>query len=72
MRTVDVTVPALVCRHDVRGISGVVADIDGVVAVEVDVQRRLVRVHGTAPASEVVAALTTAGYRAAGAPERTG
>lgn len=50
------------CRHDVRAISTRVAEVDGVVALEVDVSTQTVRVEGDVTLEAVRAAIAAAGF----------
>lgn len=65
-QTVQMYVPAMACRHDVRVISACVRDLDGVVAVKVDLAARCLWVHGEVPAAAVQAAIEAAGYAVGG------
>ena len=58
------TVPGMACRHCVRAVSIHVRDVDGVVAVEADLEARTVCVQGTAPLHALVSAVADAGYEA--------
>ena len=57
-----VSVPQMECRHDVRAISAHVADVAGVVALQVDLATKTVRVEGDVEVDEVRAAILAAGY----------
>lgn len=59
---VEVTVPLMGCRGDVRTISAHIADVEGVVALQVDLATRTVRVHGDVSLESVLAAIASAGY----------
>jgi copper chaperone CopZ len=63
---VQVHVPAMACRHDVRRISACVRDLDGVVTVEVDLAARCLLAHGEVPLTAVQAAIEAAGYPVGG------
>ncbi len=54
------------CRSDLRLISARIRDLGGVVAVEVDLDTRTVRVHGEVGIDEVRAVIAAAGYYVAG------
>lgn len=41
-----VTVPDMNCRHDVRAISAALADVDGVVALQIDLTTKRVQIEG--------------------------
>jgi copper chaperone CopZ len=58
---IEVRVPGMQCRHDVRDISARVADLAGVVALEVDIATRTVRVAGDVSVEAVRAAIAAAG-----------
>ena len=60
---VVVTVPCMVCRDDVRRVSACIADLSGVVALEVDAVTRTVRVMGDVTAEAVRAAVVAGGFR---------
>ena len=57
-----VTVPQMHCRHDVRRISACLADVAGVVALQVDLDSKTVLVDGDVTAAAVRAAIAAAGY----------
>lgn len=58
-------VPGISCDHCKRAIEGEVAGVDGVATVEVDVERRTVRVVGDVDDAAVRAAIDEAGYEVA-------
>jgi copper chaperone CopZ len=60
---VVVTVPDMRCRHDVRMVSAAITDVDGVVAMQVDVDSGTIRIEGDASPGLVRAAIVAAGYR---------
>jgi copper chaperone len=61
-------VPGMTCAHCRVAVSAEVAKVGGVAGVDVDLDAKLVRVHGTGvDAAAVVAAIEEAGYDAAGA-----
>jgi copper chaperone len=60
---VVLTVAGLSCRHDVRTLSARIADLHGVVALEVDLSAGTVRVEGDVSAETVRAAVVAAGYQ---------
>jgi copper chaperone len=64
MATVVVSVPEMSSRHDLRQISGYLCELPGVVAVEVDLEAKTVRVLGDVAAQSVGAAITEAGFEA--------
>lgn len=59
---VEMRVPGMTCRHDVRTISAHVADLDGVTALRVDLASKTVTVDGDLSAEAVAAAIVAAGY----------
>ena len=59
---VVLTVGGMTCRHDVRTLSARIADLDGVVALEVELVSSTVRVEGDVSAEAVRAAVVAAGY----------
>lgn len=62
MATRTYSVPAISCDHCKRAIEGEVSKLDGVDLVDVDVQRREVRVSGDVSDAAVRAAIDQAGY----------
>lgn len=62
VRVVTVTVRGMVSRHDVRTISASLADVAGVVTVQVDLPSATVQVEGAVTSDEVRAAVTSVGY----------
>jgi copper chaperone len=61
-------VPGLSCDHCAAAVTGEVTKVGGVAGVDVDLDSKLVRVHGTAlDAATVVAAIDEAGYDAVAA-----
>jgi copper chaperone len=61
-------VPGMSCDHCTVAVTGEVTKIGGVAGVDVDLDTKLVRVHGTAvDAAAVVAAIDEAGYDAVAA-----
>ena len=59
---VVVTVTGIGCRHDVRTISARIADLDGVISIQVDRAANTVTVEGDVTAEAVRAAVAAAGY----------
>jgi copper chaperone CopZ len=59
---VVLTVAGMTCRHDVRVLSAFIADLDGVIALQVDVASNTVQVEGDVSAEAVRAAVMAAGY----------
>jgi copper chaperone CopZ len=60
-----VTVPDMNCRHDVRAISAALADVDGVVALQIDLTTKRVQVEGNdVSPTEIRAAIAATGYYA--------
>ena len=59
-------VPDISCGHCKAAIEGEVAQVAGVAAVEVDIERRSVTVDGEATDEAIVAAIAEAGYEVAG------
>ncbi|HEX6231504.1 MAG TPA: heavy-metal-associated domain-containing protein [Jiangellaceae bacterium] len=60
-----VTVPDMNCRHDVRAISAALADVDGVVALQIDLTTKRVQVEGSdVSPTEIRAAIAATGYYA--------
>ena len=65
-KTITYTVPGVHCNHCVRAITEEVSRVGGVEAVEVDLESKLVTVHGTDLSDDAVrAAIDEAGYEAA-------
>ncbi len=62
--TITFTVPDISCDHCVRAIESEVAPLNGVAAVDVDVETKTVRVSG-GQAAEIEAAIAEAGYSVA-------
>jgi copper chaperone len=61
-------VAGMTCDHCTIAVAGEVAKVDGVASVDVDLDTKLVRVHGTdIDAAAVVAAIDEAGYEAVAA-----
>ncbi|RCG32722.1 heavy-metal-associated domain-containing protein [Sphaerisporangium album] len=60
--TVEVPIPAMLCRRCVRTASGRVRDVPGVVSIEVDAREGLMRVRGDADPRVILAALRSAGF----------
>ncbi|MCU0270161.1 MAG: cation transporter [Acidimicrobiales bacterium] len=65
MTTRVYSVPGISCGHCKAAIEGEVSGVDGVAAVEVDVDARTVRVEGDAGDDAVRAAIDEAGYEVA-------
>jgi copper chaperone len=64
--TVTYSVPGIHCEHCARAIREEVSEVDGVEAVDVDLDAKLVTVRGSARSDEQVrAAIAEAGYEAA-------
>jgi copper chaperone CopZ len=59
---VVVTVGGMTCRRDIRTLSARIADLDGVVALEVELMSSTVRVEGDVSVEAVRAAVVAAGY----------
>jgi copper chaperone CopZ len=59
---VMVSVPALLCRRCVRVVSRRIRDVPGVVSLEVDAARGLLRVRGDVEPAVLVAALESGGF----------
>ncbi len=58
-----VTVPDMNCRHDLRAISAALADVDGVVALQIDLSTKSVRIEGRdVSPSAIRAAIVATGY----------
>ncbi len=68
METTTYSVPAMHCGHCKAAVTRELEGVDGVAAVDVDLETKLVQVHGSAvePAA-VVAAIDEAGYDAVAA-----
>ena len=64
MSEILLTVPDMSCDHCVRAISSEVAVVPGVETVDVRLDRKTVRVTGTAGEDAVRAAVVEAGYEA--------
>ncbi|HSK26077.1 MAG TPA: copper ion binding protein [Jiangellales bacterium] len=62
MTTQHFDVPEISCSHCVTAISTSVGRIDGVTAVDVDIDAKAVTVRGTASRDAVCAAIEDAGY----------
>jgi copper chaperone len=63
---VTYSVPGVQCEHCARAIRDDVSEVDGVEAVDVDLDAKLVTVRGSARSDEQVrAAIAEAGYEAA-------
>jgi copper chaperone len=61
-------VPGMSCEHCAVAVTGEVMKVGGVAGVDVDLDSKLVRVHGTAvDAASVAAAIDEAGYDAVAA-----
>ncbi len=67
MPTRTYSVPDISCDHCKRAIEGEVAQVDGVDSVQVDVETKVVQVHGPATDADIRAAIAEAGYDIAGA-----
>lgn len=65
MTTRVYSVPGISCGHCKTAIEGEVAGVDGVVAVEVDVDAKTVRVDGEAADEAIRSAIDDAGYEVA-------
>lgn len=59
---VVLTVGGMACRRDVRTLSACIADLDGVVALEVELASNTVWVEGDVSVEAVCAAVQAAGY----------
>lgn len=59
--TIVVFVPTMMCRRCVRVVSRRIRDVQGVVSLEVDAARGLLRVRGDVAPVTLLAALTSAG-----------
>lgn len=57
-----VTVPDMTCRRDVRAVSACVADVDGVVALQVDPEARTVQIEGDVSVEAIRTAVAGAGF----------
>lgn len=57
-----VTVPEMACRRDVRTVSACVADVDGVVALQVDPEARTVQIEGDVSVEAIRTAVAGAGF----------
>ncbi|MDD2857450.1 MAG: heavy metal-associated domain-containing protein [Candidatus Nanopelagicales bacterium] len=57
-------IDGMTCANCVRHVTEAIAAVDGVTAVEVDLDSAVARVEGTAQDALVVAAVDAAGYRA--------
>ncbi len=64
MTEILLTVPDMSCDHCVRAISSEVSVVSGVETVDVRLDRKTLRVTGTADESAVRAAVVEAGYEA--------
>jgi copper chaperone CopZ len=61
-RVIVVTVPGMDCRHDIRTISAALADVEGVVALQVDLDSKCVWIEGNVAPGAVRAAIVASGY----------
>jgi copper chaperone CopZ len=59
---VVLTVGGMTCRRDVRRLSACIADLDGVVSLEVELVSNTVRVEGDVSTEAVRVAVVAAGY----------
>ena len=67
-RSLTYLVPGMSCDHCTAAVTGEVMKVGGVAGVDVDLDSKLVSVHGTAvDAVSVVAAIDEAGYDAVAA-----
>lgn len=66
MRAVEVSVPAMSQRRDLRVISARIRDLRGVVGLEADLVSRTIRIYGEVEVVDVRAAIAGAGYEVAG------
>jgi len=64
--TTVVFVPTMMCRRCVRVVSRRIRDVQGVVSLEVDAARGLLRVRGDVAPATLLAALTSAGLGGCG------
>ncbi len=66
MTEITYAVPDMSCEHCERSVSGELLEVDGVAAVDVDLETKLVTVSGDAlDDAQLRAAIEEAGYRAA-------
>jgi copper chaperone CopZ len=65
--TTTYLVPGMTCDHCKVAVTEEVAKVDGVAAVSVDLDTKLVRIHGGADHAALVAAIDEAGYDAVAA-----
>jgi len=65
--TTTYLVPGMTCDHCKVAVTAEVAKVDGVAAVSVDLDTKLVRIDGGADHSALVAAIDEAGYDAVAA-----
>ncbi|HVC15427.1 MAG TPA: heavy metal-associated domain-containing protein [Acidimicrobiales bacterium] len=64
-QTVTYSVPGMSCDHCTRAVDGALSAVQGVDSVEVDLETRLVTVHGDALSDPALrAAIEEAGYEA--------
>jgi copper chaperone CopZ len=58
-----VTVPDMNCRHDIRAISAALADVEGVIALQVDLITKRVRIEARDVSPGAIrAAIVATGY----------
>lgn len=65
MITITYTVPDISCEHCKQSIEEEVAQVEGVAAVEVDVQAKTVTVTGEVAEEAIISAIDEAGYEVA-------
>jgi copper chaperone len=65
----ELNVENMTCGHCVSTVTRAVKSVDPQANVQVDLQNGRVRVDGTAPAGQLVQAISAAGYPAAAAQE---
>ena len=61
-RPLQLTVPAMTCRHCVRTVTAHLRDVEGVQTVEADVVSARVVVRGTMSTADVLRALAACGF----------
>jgi copper chaperone len=60
----DLAIEGMTCQHCQRAVKNALEAIDGVVSVEVDLDRGSARIAGTADVAAMIRAVEDEGYRA--------
>jgi copper chaperone CopZ len=61
-RVLSLFVPGMTCRHQVRVVTALLRDVEGVQSLEADASRERVRVRGTMSAADVCRVLDASGF----------